>query len=76
MKKRDGGEYLKLVTYTQAAEIVGVTRQRIALAVTQGHLTPVPDLPVKLLKREDVEQFRDREKSKGGRPRKQTEAHE
>lgn len=57
----------------QAASVLGVKPQRVYQAVDTGELPCVLRRPL-VLKLEDVEAFRDREKSKGGRPKKAKEA--
>ena len=59
-----------MVGVTEAASIAGVSRSRIYEAIQQGHMKPDPHSLVVALKRLDVEAFRDRQKSKGGRPKK------
>lgn len=64
---------MTLITVPKAAELVGSTHQRIYNAIKRGELVPVPDLPVKVLRSEDVEAWAKLPASKGGRPRKQAD---
>ena len=65
---------MALITVLQAADMVGTTHQRIYKAIERGDLKTVPDLPVKLLRTEDVEAWAKIPVSKGGRPRKKDAA--
>ena len=59
-----------LITQTQAALILGISRQCVAQYVSRGHLTVHEILGGKYLGGTEVIEFAKREKLKGGRPSK------
>ena len=59
-----------LLRIADAARLCGLTPARIGQAIKMGQLETYPGLPVKVLRRSDVERFRDMpRRSNAGRPR-------
>ena len=64
---------MALISVPQAARLAGCSPQHVYNAIARKELHPLPDMPMVVLRSEDVEEWAAIPKSKGGRPHKQKE---